>query len=491
MAFTKAPAISTNSTERLDFVYNSQARSADTPDVDSRFLNVMVENLPSPIGKNSRAVIKSRPGMVEILDAGFGQPRGMHNWIVGGISYIITVSSNEVWSNGVALPITLAGTTGQVGFVEHVNDLGIVTLFMCDSYAAYVFADPITAPTQVTDPNFPTGDVVPMPVFMDGYIFVARRGTQDIYNSALNDPLNWSQTGAPMFVSAEMYPDTLQGLAKNNNYIYAIGRNSIEYFYDAANTIGSPLAREQSAVQQFGTTASRTIVQTAKEVILVGETGNAGHTVWTIEGFKEKEISTSAVRSILLKEDESLVDAVASVVRVSSQKLYILKLSTRTLVYSFDTDLWSEWATGVDNASNYLTGLLIEGRSGTAIALVSTSGFVGEVHEKYFTDNGTPIYCQVVTPKYDFDTMNRKTMSRLCLVGDVPDSTGVDNTFTIYWSDDDYQTWSAGRPLSFNHGFPIIAQLGNFRRRAFKIVYNAPHLVRLDEIEVDINKGIQ
>ena len=487
MAYTKAPAISTNSSERIDFVYNSQARSADTPEVDSRFLNVMVENLPSPIGQNSRAVIKSRPGMSSLYTLSGGIGRALYYWVFSNVSYIVAVCGDKVSINGTILQ-TLTTTTGAVGFVEHVDDLGVVTLFMCDGDKGYVFTNPTLAPTLITDVNFPSPHV-PMPIFMDGYIFVAKSNSQDIYNSELNVLTSWTQTGSPMYISAEMYPDTVQGLAKNNNYIYAIGRGSIEYFYDSANAVGSPLAREASAVLQFGTIAPRTIIQTSKEVILVGETGNAGHTVWTIDGFKEKEISTSAIRSILLKEGTLLPEAVGSVVRVSSQKLYILKLTTRTLVYSFDTELWSEWASGTDNNSNFFGTLLCDGPGGAALALLSSGVTVAEMNEDTFLDVDQAIYCQVVTPKYDFGTINRKTMSRLALVGDVPDSTGVDNTFTIYWTDDDYKTWSAGRSLTFNYDFPVISQLGNFRRRAFKIVYNAPHLVRLDEIEVDINKG--
>lgn len=489
MAYTKAPSISTNSTERLDFVYNSQARSADTPEVDSRFLNVMVEGLPSPDNKNNRTLIKSRPGMSQTYSISGGVGRAIYYWVFSNVGYVITVSGDKVCVNGV-LKQTLTTTVGAVGFVEHVSDVGAVTLFMCDGDKGYVFTNPTLAPTLIVDANFPSPHV-PMPIFMDGYIFVAKANTQDIYNSELNVPTSWTQTGSPMFISAEMYPDTVQALAKNNNYIYAIGRGSIEFFYDSANAVGSPLAREASAVMQFGSIAPRTIVQTSKEVIMVGETGNAGHTVWTIDGFKEKEISTSSVRSILLKEGTLLPEAVGSVVRVSSQKLYVLKLSTRTLVYSFDTELWSEWASGPSNSANFYGSFLCDGDGGSANVLLSSGTIVANMNERYFLDIDQPIYCQVVTPKYDFDTINRKTMSRLALIGDVPDSTGVDNTFTISWSDNDYKTWSTGRSLTFNYDFPVLKQLGNFRRRAFKIIYSAPHLIRLDAIEVDINKGSQ
>jgi len=107
---------------------------------------------------------------------------------------------------------------------------------------------PTTAGTEITSADFPTPHC-PFPVFMDGYLFVAKSGTQDIYNSNLDDPALWT---AGDYISAEMYPDKIVALSKNNNYIYALGSNSIEYFYDAAVATGSPLGRHDSAVQQFG-----------------------------------------------------------------------------------------------------------------------------------------------------------------------------------------------------------------------------------------------
>jgi len=139
---------------------------------------------------------------------------------------------------------------------------------MLDGVKGYVFTGPSTAPTEITDADFPTPHI-PQPVFLDGYLFVAKANTQDIYNSDLDNPLLWT---AGNFISAEMYPDKIVGLTKNNNYIYAVGRNSVEYLYDAAN-LTSPLARHDSAVQQFGATSSGTIVATDTEVVMVGETG--------------------------------------------------------------------------------------------------------------------------------------------------------------------------------------------------------------------------
>jgi hypothetical protein len=484
MAYTKSPQVSTYQTERVDFLNPLQQRSASSPTKDARLVNVLVEGFGAPNQENARALIKSRPGISFAATLAPGESRGIYFWNYSGTGYVYSVVGNIFYENNTP-KATLTTSTGPVGFTEHVNDTGTVTLFFCDGTKGYTLASPGAALTVITDVDFPSPHV-PFPIFMDGYIFLAKKNTQDIYNSDLNLPASWT---AGQYVSAEMYADNISALAKNNNYIYAIGRNSIEYFYDAAIVNASPLQREASAVQQFGTIAPETVVQTEKEVILVGDTGNGGFTVWTIDGFKEKEIGTPVIRSALFAEGANLPNAIGSCVRVASQKLYILVLTSRTFVYSFDTQMWVEWASGTNNVSNFLGTYLCDGPNGQAYCLIDTGVYLGLMSESASTDLGLAIYCQVTTPKYDFGTFNRKTMSRMALIGDMPDPAGTGNTFTVEWSDDDYNTWSTARTMSFNYDFPTMFQLGSFRRRAFRITYSSPFLMRLDHLEFDLNKG--
>jgi len=486
VAFTKNPVTSTYDTVRFDFAISPQQRAGGSKSKDARVLNMMVEPLNSPTDDNKRLFIKSRPGLTSAYTVNSGVARGIYYWVFNGTGYILTVCADKVYTNGVLVK-TLATSTGEVGFTEFVSSTGTVTLVLLDGTNGYVFTDPTVAPTTIVDADFPTPHI-PMPVFLDGYLFVAKKNTQDVYNSNLDDPLLWT---AGDFLSAEMYPDKIVALSKNNNYIYAIGANSVEFLYDAANATGSPLARHESAVQQFGCVAPGTVVQTEKEVILIGETANGGHTVWTIEGFKEKEISTTAIRSILRAEGSSLATAVAHCIRAAGQKLYIVTLTSRTLVYSFDTQLWSEWSSGTTDTAAFVGSHATDGPNGAAYVLNRTGGTVYTCSEAYFSDNGTNFLQQITTPKYDFGKFNRKFMSRLSMIGDVPDSTGVDNDITVQWTDDDYNTWSAARTLSFNNDFPSMAQLGAFRRRAFKFSYTLPHFLRFEGFEVDINKGSQ
>jgi len=256
--------------------------------------------------------------------------------------------------------------------------------------------------------------------------------------------------------------------------------------YDVANPTGSPLGRHDSAVQQFGTAARDSVVQTEVEVIMIGETNNGGHTVWTIDGFKATEIGIPAVKSALLQEGANLPNAQAFCIRVSGQKCYVICLTNRTLVYSFDTKMWHEWGT---SGGAFLCSHGTDGPNGSAYMLDKTNGNIYTMDETIFTDAGTAINCVFTSAKLDFDTINRKFMYRLSIIGDVPDSSGADIAVSVQWSDDDYKTFSSARTLNFNADLPKIDQLGQFRRRAFKLTYSLPHLLRLEGLEVDINKG--
>lgn len=487
MAYTKTPSQQTQDTKRLSFLYPPEQRSGTIFNKDAKLVNVMVDFLESPDKSMTKVFVKKRPGLVASASTVAGTARGIYSWLVSGTTYILSVVGTGVYttvagSSTSTLIKTLTTSTGDVGFTEYVASTGVVSLILLDGTKGYVFSSPTLAPTEITSANFPTPHI-PNPIFLDGYLLVAKADTQDVYNSDLDDPTAWT---AGNYMSAEMYPDKIVALTKNNFYVYTVGTSSIEYLYDAANATGSPLGRHDSAVQQFGTAAPNTVVSTDNEVVLIGSTDNGGYTVWSIDGFKAKEIGTSPVRSIISAEANQLSSAKGHVIRVAGQKLYIINLSSVSLVYSFDSQLWTYWTS---NDGAFFGQHSCDGPNGKVYCLDPTDGTIYTLSEDVFDDDGYIISVQVVTPKFDFDSMNRKFMSRFSLIGDWDDVTG--NVVSIEFSDDDYATWSTARNLPLSGWFPVLTQLGVFRRRAFRISYSQPYRLRLEGMEVDINQGIQ
>jgi hypothetical protein len=360
-------------------------------------------------------------------------------------------------------------------------------LIVCDGISGWVIKTDNSI-TQITSADFPTPHV-PHPVSLDGYVFIAKSGTADIFNSTVNDPLTWS---AADFITAEMYPETIVNLTKNQNYLYAVGTLAVEYFSDAGIANGSPLARNAAAVQQYGCPAPESVVQTDVEVVLIGEIATGGRTVYSIAGFKSTNIGIPAVDQSLDALTTDINKVYGLVVRSMGHKWYVLNLPTRTWVYDFDSGMWHEWsyiADGTPFMSNYYADhpsgqtLLVHNTDGTSLGLSES------VYTDYIAAGTTPIVCTAVTRKFDADTHKRKTLNRFQLIGDSPN--GVTNTqYDISWSDDDYNTFSTPIPLQMNPYMAAISQLGTFRRRAFKISYSQPYPSRLEALELSLNVGI-
>jgi len=77
-------------------------------------------------------------------------------------------------------------------------------------------------------------------------------------------------------------------------------------------------------------------------------------------------------------------------------------------------------------------------------------------------------------------------MYRLSIVGDRPSSS---SNISVQWSDDDYETFNTARTINLKQDLASTGQLGWFRQRIFKFTYSDNYPMRIQDIEVDINKG--
>lgn len=470
--------------ERIPIIGSPQQRDGTSITKDQRFVNffpeLLVTKTKTPLfGEPRQYYLRKRPGLAQVGAATATAGRGL----IYFNGNIYKACGNILYRDGVNV-LTLSTSTGTVGFSLYEGTYS--ALIILDGVSGWVVKTDSSI-THIDAADFPTPHV-PHPVSLDGYVFVAKAGTADIYNSAVTDPFTWS---AADFITAEMYPQTIVNLTKNQNYVYAIGTQAIEYFYDAGIITGSPLALNASAVQQYGCPAPESVVQTDVQVILVGENSNGGRTVYSIEGFKSTDIAIPAVAQSLDALNNDITKVYGFVVRSMGHKWYILNLPTRTWVYDFDSAIWHEWsyvADGQTFASNYSadhpTGnpMLVHNADGTTLFLNETT------YNDYLTGSTTPIVCIAVTRKFDMETNKRKVCNRFSLVGDAPNGTS-NVEFDISWSDDDYNTFSTPIPLQMNPYMAAISQLGSFRRRAFKVTCIAALPIRLEAVELSINVG--
>lgn len=465
-------------TQRFSFIGSPQQRNGGYTK-DQRFINVYPELIQSPMTEGKKYYLKKRPGLQPLVTFPAGTAQGIIRW--NGHYY--TAINGQLYKDN-SLILVLSQTTQPVGFAAFRSD-SQNSLFVCDGTKGWVI-DISGTIALIVDANFPSPHL-PYPIFLDGYIFLAQTSSQIIRNSTLQDPMTWPTDG---FIDAEMYPDNLVALTKNQNYLVAMGTESCEFFYDNANATGSPLQRNAPAVAQIGLAAAGSVQQTEKEFIFVGNTEVGGQTVWSVDGFQPTQIASEPVREALDQEGDAIGSVTAMVIQCAGHKWYVMNLyrNFRTFVYDFEEKMWHEWMGG-DGSVQFLFDYKYSTQNdqGNPVVLGDNSGIVSTMSADVWQDNGAVIYCAVITSKIDFDTNQRKTFFQMRMVGDSPNG-NTDSPITVSWSDDDYNTWSAGRTLEMNGYNPMISQLGRSRRRAFKFEFSQPLPLRLESFELDITE---
>jgi Phage stabilisation protein len=453
-----------------------------SPDKDQRFVNIIAETRKVEQLDNTRIYVNKRPGTQTLTDLPVGEGRSFNYfkgfWIatVGNTTYKVANDG----SSYTAL-ITWGISNGPIGSVlGNSRSIGDY-VFLCDGVTARVVKEDFTVATPT---GFPTPHI-PVCTFIDGYICMAKGS--DVYTCVVDNPLSWLSTD---YLTAEMFPDPIKSLARQNNQVVVFGSSSTEFFYDAANATGSPLARNDSAVIQIGIAAPHAVYQNERFCIFVGQSESGGRAIWVIEGFQPKKISDEFIERIIDAETD-MSDCHGYGLRTKGHMLFLLNLPTlnRTLVFDMDEKLWHEWASSTTAyAYNYFAyNHMADNETGKARLLGATTGNLAILDPDIYTDEGNPISVEIVTVRYDMDTYNRKFMTQLVPVGD---RYAVPNTLFVSWTDDDYQTWISERNIPMTSEFPSRMQGGNFRRRAFRLRHAQPQPLRLESLEIEYDVGI-
>lgn len=536
MAFSKTPVTSTYSTERIPACYNIDFRTGlDIGNVNARkdagMINLIPRKYKDPISGAEEFHAETRqPILAATVPATAGNPRGIYVWEkTVGTTYYFMVVGVEVWTSttGLALSWTqvdtlLTAATSPVGFTEFIDSAtNTKYLVLVDGVEGYVYTTN-AAGTKITDVDFPTPHV-PYPVYINGYLFLAKKDTGDIYNSNLNSPSAWT---AGDFISSELYPDDIQAIVKINNYLLAIGTQGCEYFYDAANATASPLARYEGGSLPFGCSVPTSIAVNKNMVMMLANNNDGEASLKLIEDFKHKDVNPEWLIPAL---NYNMINISSSTIRgffirQSGELCYCLKFPSTatpaTFVYVPKHNFWTEFAIGNGSSPSSPTTFPVtvatfstSNNLTTFVAgLWSTVYFFGSlgwsningnyasasVNIDFFkggtSDGKIPMYTEIRTPILTFDTLNNKTMSRFGL--ELTTSSGTTNTVYVAWANDySFSSFGAGVSGSFDvysqTNFPFLTQLGNFRQRAFKVFYFGNDSIRYKSIEMDINKGQQ
>lgn len=485
MAYSKTPTGDTYSQEDITITREWTSRQNDPTGVkDETFINCFVEVVKDRRLQDSRLFVFKRAGSKEYHQpAATGDIRGFYYWTdvsklfycVNGVIYIYNVVTDTVGSVSV-----FSTTSGSVGFTPFLYTDGTSKLVVSDG-TQLATVDQYGTVVMCSDADLPTPHL-PKPIFLDGYIFLAKKDTADIYNSDLNDPLAWT---AGNFISAEMEADVVKDIEKLNNYLVVFGSATIEYFWDAANDTGSPLKRNDTPVKINGFIGG--LSKSGNALYYLGYNSNESVDLFKLQDFTIEEQSSETIRRYLNTLNNTTTTYSGTIVSNLGHLFYILNAGTNSYAYDLKEKFWSKWKYQQTSKFDINKAITFPSPTGTkTIFCLSGSPTFYAFDDTVYRDNLVDFTLTIITEPADFGTMNRKSMGRLSIVCDRPPATS--NVY-ISFSDDDFQSWYGNYPVNIDQDLPSINRCGSFRQRAIKLTYTDNYPLRIQKIQVNINKG--
>jgi len=338
------------------------------------------------------------------------------------------------------------------------------------------------ATVSVTLNGFPSGAglLATGAVYLDGYTVVATKAGQ-IFNSDPEDPTLWNPLNT---IAVESDPDPLIGIVKHFNYIVAFGEWSTEFFYNAANATGSPFLRQDSYKNEIGCANGASVVQYQQGVMYVGKSKTRGKSVYVLDGFSPKPVSTPYIETYLNADTNSNIQSFAF--RIAGHTFYVMTLVDLdlTFVYDIDVNLWYQWTSYSSSAEHAFRIWTATDFLGATYGIDTSNGLLYKIDTGTYSDNGANIYWRIVTNNLDAGTRHRKFWESGEIIGDK-----VNATMYINFSNNDYVSFSATRTVNLNSTRSIIRQLGQDRYRSYQFLVTDNVPLRLSAFEMSVQGG--
>jgi len=454
--------------------------------------------------ENGKAIISKRPAAI-IKRKGIRLAHGLYYWLNNYTAATITMeydSSATEWklyNDSTTAIYTLTGIThtrtashfSAAEFIHSGSEYLIVNAHTSFSGEQLYALDDHLNVTHITNalhgyPAVGSGNYpVPGVVELDGYIF---SGFIDgkIYNSNLNDYTTWTATD---FITAERKKDVSRYICKHNNNICLMGSESIEFFYDAGNPSGSPLARREDVYYDIGVATTNYLADHPSAdsndhmIAFIGSRGYAAGTqtlgVYVIENFRLKKISTPSIDKRVGQYDR------VKIISLVDREIIMVNEDTTgdTYVYDTMTGLWYFW--DFANISSDTVDYQITGAHHKYFIEYDT-GRIYSFTEGLFKDGGsegygTP-YSVIQTSWWDGGSMANKFFHTLSLVAVTSDESGAGDVITVKWRDNINDAFTSGRDIDMRYNRPI-HRLGSARKRQWQFTHHNDgtfHLERMD-----------
>lgn len=482
---------------------------------DSGITNGIVEKRGNVLYTTQRPSIDVfEDASVNVSDA---RGRAVYYWDAASDLYFL--NNDTIYKNSHASVVSTSPTAGtkKCKFVE-VG--GVLVLLDAENDQGFTITTGDVV-TEITDTDFPPKQTPAVALAyggaaLDNYLFVLGEDGI-IYNSNVNAPATWT---ALDYLEAERAPDGGQYLGKHHDNLVAYGVRTVEFFYDAANSSGSPLNRRQDVAYQIGCTSGESVWEEGDRAFFVGNDFSGSLKVFTLENFQIRQISTTSIDSLItqaITKDGYYANGCGF--SASGHTFYVLNLyltpsdseATTTLVYDDSTGLWGDWETTVNGLSKfplmdwsirtgvqprYGEGILFNGdlisindnftpQDTLLASTYVTTGYVQTGYVLAGSESGTAINMKIRLGQNDFGSERKKSLPRIRHTGDL---TTTSQNLTFTWAKENNASFNSGVTIDTSE-FSRVNRIGSFRRINFDLDYSGTEQLRLEALEFDLKPG--
>jgi hypothetical protein len=489
-------------------------------ELESGLTNAMVQMV------GDIAYVTQRPGIDVFEDAGAqgagSKGRGIFFWADNNATYLCNDGTLYKGNQGTSISTALTTGTDRVYWLPIG---GSVIVLDPQNDEAWSIASNDTV-TQITDTDFPTEQTTPIGLadggaYLNNALYVLGENGV-IYGSDSGDGTSWS---ALNFITASRDPDGGVYLGKHHDSLIAFGFSTIEVYYDAANTTGSPLSRRQDVSYNIGCHSGQAVWEIGDRLFWVGVDAAGAFGVYIMEQFQIRKISTASIDSFItqaiLKENYILY---ASGFSGAGHDFYLLTIATgdlltpeTTLCYDDTSGIWSPWSMTINDItqlplkqwtkrygsfSQFGQGILANGDlisiNDNIEPIDTLLGYIyveegATVEENYVVDGyvqsttavGADIAWSVRTGMFDGQTNSYKIPESLRFVGNRTDTS---QTLTVKWSDERNDNFNTGRTMDTSTGHKV-HRLGRFQRRNHDLSMTGDEQFYLEALELPLRVG--
>lgn len=374
-----------------------------------------------------------------------------------------------------------------------------------------------TAPVSIQDADMPGNNGTSITrggASLDGYFFLCDIKGQ-IYNSDLNDITAWSGD----FLTAEREADIGVYLGRHHDSIVYIGTRSIEFFFNAGNESGSPLARRQDVSYRVGCYFPNTIVEVGDVIYFVGVEHDGHPKLYRLVNYQLEVLSNPKIEERMRDSgvgagtfpDTTDLDSLThsfwgSMVSADDTYGYILTFNFFwTYFFHIQTGVWTRWEFGASvtypggvTGSNWQSIFPIMsfnnrvggGTVGMHQFINGTLGYFGTLDNDAIDDLGEANAPDVFIkfPRWDAGTDQKKRINwvRVITAPHSSPSTTVDPVSVVLkWFDYDRvgsaapippdTEYTSSRTIDLNTRGARIGRLGTTHQRGFVVDFPTGH----------------